>query len=319
MLPTVSSLELERILETGHGTDIDDPVLLVEGRLPAGLRPRIGLFPHVLVGTDPDPLLDAVVDDEALAAIAERAVTRPRTLIATALLLRGVEGRDVTQSLVAESTAYSLLQSGEEFRAWRESRPRSTTPPHDAGDAIVARRDGGHLDIEFNRPERRNAYSGEMRGRLAEVLNVALVDDTVTSVTLRGRGTNFSSGGDLDEFGSFTDPVRANESRLASSVAWSLHTLRRRLGPNLVCRVHGANFGAGVELASFCGRVVAHIDTTFCLPEVDLGLVPGAGGTAGLPARVGRQRTALMAFTAMRVDARTAYEWGLVDEITTTS
>ena len=79
--------------------------------------------------------------------------------------------------------------------------------------------------------------------------------------------------------------------------------------------VHGACLGAGVELAAFAGRVVARREASFGLPEVPLGLVPGAGGTASLPPRIGRQRTAQLALTATPIDTALAIEWGLVDEI----
>ena len=61
--------------------------------------------------------------------------------------------------------------------------------------------------------------------------------------------------------------------------------------------------------------MVADPDTTMSLPEVRLGLIPGAGGTASLPRRIGRQRTAWLALTGRSIDAATALEWGLVDAL----
>ena len=69
-----------------------------------------------------------------------------------------------------------------------------------------------------------------------------------------------------------------------------------------------------MELA-FAGRVEAAPDATFALPEVAMGLVPGAGGTVSIPGRIGRHRTAWLALTGERIDAPTAREWGLVDEV----
>ena len=290
--------------------------VVVDGQLTGVSTAEMATLPCVVLAMAPDPVVDAVVDTVQLASVRLAAERHPQALVATAVLLRGVENRTVAESLVAESTTYSLLQGGAEFRAWREARPRpagADVPSED--DCVIVVRDGGSLTIELNRPTRRNAYSWEMRNRLSEALATALLDDSVETVVLRGRGTNFSSGGDLDQFGSFGSPVESHLSRLTSSVAWQLHTLRDRIGSRLVCEVHGANFGAGVELPAFCGRVVARSDATFCLPEVGLGLVPGAGGTASIPARIGRQRTALMALTAQPIDATTAFAWGLVDEI----
>ncbi|MGA0877623.1 MAG: enoyl-CoA hydratase/isomerase family protein [Ilumatobacteraceae bacterium] len=94
-----------------------------------------------------------------------------------------------------------------------------------------------------------------------------------------------------------------------------LWSLRNRLGEHLVCHVHGDNYGAGVELAAFAGRVVAHPATTFTLPEIRMGLTPGSGGTASLPTRIGRQRTLFLAVTGRTIDAETASAWGLVDDV----
>jgi enoyl-CoA hydratase/carnithine racemase len=79
--------------------------------------------------------------------------------------------------------------------------------------------------------------------------------------------------------------------------------------------VHGACVGAGIELPAFADHVVAHPDASFRLPEVSMGLVPGAGGTASLPRRIGRQRTAWMALTGAPVEPMTALSWGLIDEV----
>lgn len=276
----------------------------------------ISALPCLVLSTVADPVADAVVSADEIEVIRDMGARCPQALVATALLLRGVESRTLAESLVAESTTYSLLQGGAEFRDWRSSRsPKPIIVQSASEPAVVVEREDDRLVIELNRPDRRNAYSRLMRDQLSEALDIAIIDDSITRVIVRGRGSNFSSGGDLDEFGSFTTPVESHLSRLTSSVAWQLTTLRERLGANLVCEVHGANFGAGVELPAFCGHVVARPESTFCLPEVTLGLTPGAGGTAGIPARIGRQRTALMAFTAMTLDAHTALEWGLVDAI----
>ncbi len=72
--------------------------------------------------------------------------------------------------------------------------------------------------------------------------------------------------------------------------------------------------GSGIELAAFTDVVVAAPDTQIALPEIGLGLVPGAGGTVSLPRRIGRLRTAWLAFTGRPIDAATAQAWGLIDE-----
>jgi enoyl-CoA hydratase/carnithine racemase len=79
--------------------------------------------------------------------------------------------------------------------------------------------------------------------------------------------------------------------------------------------VQGACYGAGVELPAFARRVVARADATFTLPEVGLGLIPGAGGTVSIPRRIGRQRAAWLMLTRRTIDVATALDWGLVDDV----
>jgi enoyl-CoA hydratase/carnithine racemase len=83
----------------------------------------------------------------------------------------------------------------------------------------------------------------------------------------------------------------------------------------VTAELHGACVGAGIELPALAGRVVATDDVRFRLPEVAMGLIPGAGGTASIPRRIGRHRTAWLALGGGWLDGPTALEWGLVDEL----
>jgi enoyl-CoA hydratase/carnithine racemase len=87
------------------------------------------------------------------------------------------------------------------------------------------------------------------------------------------------------------------------------------LAPKVNALIHGSTLGGGIEMAAFAGRVVAHPATRIGLPEIGLGLIPGAGGTVSLPRRIGRQRTAALALTGRSIDAATALGWGLIDAI----
>ncbi len=80
-------------------------------------------------------------------------------------------------------------------------------------------------------------------------------------------------------------------------------------------RLHGACIGAGIEMPAFAGRLVATKDAYFQLPEVGMGLVPGAGGCVSIPRRIGRQKMNLLAITGMQLPADEARTWGLIDEI----
>jgi enoyl-CoA hydratase/carnithine racemase len=216
----------------------------------------------------------------------------------------------VPAALDAESLAYSTLLGGPEFAAWLARRgPRPLPPP--AADPVRVRRDGALLRITLDRPERRNAYGRELRDALVAALAVAELDPGVERVLLDGAGPAFCSGGDLDEFGTTPDPVTAHLVRTRAGAALPLH----RLAARTEVRVHGACVGAGVELPAFAGRVVAAPSARFRLPEIGMGLIPGAGGTVGLPRRIGRWRTLFLALSGQDVDARTALAWGLVDAV----
>jgi enoyl-CoA hydratase/carnithine racemase len=235
----------------------------------------------------------------------------PLASVTLAVLLRDAERRPLTAGLVAESMAYGILQAGPEFAAWRRRVPARESRPAGDGPPVLVARHGGRLEVTLNRPRVHNAFSAPMRDGLLAALQVAVVDPSVTSVVLRGSGASFCSGGDLDEFGSRPDPATAHLVRLQRSAGRLLAGLSDRTHVHL----HGSTVGSGIELAAFAGQVVADPATRISLPEVRLGLVPGAGGTVSLPRRIGRHRTMLLAVGVPGVDAETAREWGLVDRL----
>jgi enoyl-CoA hydratase/carnithine racemase len=278
-------------------------------------------LPFVVVGETPtgtgpvDPrwldLCDVVAEEgePALDRIVENLQARPIACTTLALLLRGHDAGRLDDGLVAESAAYSVLQAGPEFAAWRAAHP--VRGERDEGRRVRVERDGDTLRVTLTRPERLNALDAQMRDELIEALNVAAADPGVAAVELRGEGRAFCAGGDLDEFGSRPDPATAHLVRLERSVGRALAGLTSSTS----AFVHGACVGSGIELAAFTGRVVAAPDTEIALPEIGLGLVPGAGGTVSVRRRVGRLRTAWLAFSGCTIDAATAHAWGLVDEV----
>jgi enoyl-CoA hydratase/carnithine racemase len=256
----------------------------------------------------------ASTDLEAAVGRLRDAVERsPRAAIACGQLVRQTAALGTGEGLAAEAAAYSLLLGGPEFARWLGERG----PTRPAGrrkapaEPVLVTRDGGRLSIVLNVPERRNAFSAEVREALLDAVLLAEADETIESVTLSGAGPAFCSGGDLDEFGTATDLVAACLVRL-SRAPWRVI---ERIAPKVTVFAHGACVGAGTEITAYAGRVVATPDAFFTLPEVRMGLVPGAGGSVSVVRRIGRWRAAWLMLTGERLPAATALRWGLVDEI----
>jgi len=247
--------------------------------------------------------------DPAIDAICATIAAHPIASVALVQVLRGAGGRSIDDGLLVESATYSALQGGPEFAAWRATRRRRARPAET--DPVLVERDGHRVTITLNRPAVRNALNTAMRDALVEAFALPALDPSITEVHLRGAGPSFSTGGDLDEFGSFDDPASAHLVRMQQSVGRAIAAVTDRVTAHL----HGPCMGSGIELPAFAGRVIAHPEATFSLPEVSLGLIPGAGGTVSLPRRIGSARTALLALTGAAIDAGTALRWGLVDAV----
>jgi hypothetical protein len=250
--------------------------------------------------------------ESAIVELAARVNRWPMAAAVCDDVLRSVDPAGPTLgAVVTESLAYSTLQGGPEFARWLAERGPARLP--DIADPVQAHRDGNKLRIAFNRPQRHNAFSTDARAALLEALTVAQLDPSIDEVVLSGNGPSFCSGGDLAEFGTFSDPASAHLARTRHSPALLLDALTARLGKACRAEVHGQVLGSGLEMAAFCGRVAAQADAVFGLPELSLGLLPGAGGTVSVTRRIGRWRTAYLVLTGRRIGVDTAVCWGLVD------
>ncbi len=272
----------------------------------------------VLASVAPPPALRAflaaaavvVTSAEDLAACVTACTEQPLAAATLVQVLRAGVGCSVADALVLESLAYATLQGGPEHARWLATRTDAARPAPAAASPVRVEREGGRLTITLDRPNRHNAFSAAMRDALVEALAVAVAEPALT-VVVRGAGPSFCSGGDLEEFGTAPDPATAHLVRTTRSPARIL----AGLGARVRVELHGACVGAGVELPAFAGRVAARPDARFHLPEIRMGLIPGAGGTVGLPRRIGRQRTAYLALSGRWIDAAEAHAWGLVDAV----
>ena len=255
--------------------------------------------------------LPAFVEDISIAIqeLDEMISLHTQPALVLAHLLRQKAYQNVSQGLVLESLSYGMLQSGSQFMAWLNQRG-DIARVLDEKPVVLASRSDELLEIYLNRPERSNAYSSVMRDQLFDFLQIARFDEAVTKVKLHGLGKSFCSGGDLAEFGSVDFPPDGHIIRMHRSPALSLHSIADKLEVYL----HGVCAGAGIEIPAFASRVFGNESVEIFLPEISMGLIPGAGGTVSLPRRIGPQKTAYLAMSGKTLSLSDALAWGLIDE-----
>jgi enoyl-CoA hydratase len=299
------------LLDTHPNTDDEKILALCKQWLPQLPCPVIGIGLQGKLSPYTDTNVACMADARAMITNICR---HPLTAMTLVQLLRHNEQCSVEQGLLAESLAYATLQSGAEFHAWlARQAPLPALASED--ESILAQRLGNDLRITLNRPRQRNAFSSAMRDRLTETLHLLTLDLSIRKATIRGAGTCFCVGGDLAEFGTYTDTATAHAIRSTRHAGRLIHQHRTRID----CHLHRACIGAGIELPAFAERVTASDNSFFALPEITMGLVPGAGGTVSILRRIGRQKTAWLALSGKRINAQSALALGLIDDIVSPS
>jgi len=247
----------------------------------------------------------------SLATLIEAIRANPLTAAVAVQTLRHVSQLPVNIALQHESLAYGLLQGSAEHRAWRERRKRINAGAAIAPGVVHVTREGDRLDILLDRPDAGNAIDRPMRDTLHEAFLLAAIDPEISEIRLRALGKAFSLGAELGEFGTTFDPAMAHAIRMLTLPA---HVIAR-CAERLDVHVQGGCVGTGIEMSAFAARLTATSTAWFQLPELSMGVIPGAGGCVSLTRRIGRQRSALMILSGKRISARVALQWGLIDAI----
>lgn len=175
---------------------------------------------------------------------------------------------------------------------------------------IVVERPGPQVAlVRIDRPARRNALSVALRRELVAALQALDADPDVRALVLAGAPTVFASGADLHEIAEAgaVDMLLRDTARLWSAIA--------RLDTPMVAAVRGLAYGGGFELALHADLIVAGEGARFALPEIKVGLMPGAGGTQRLLRLIGRHRTLALVLTGDALPAADAQALGLVHAV----
>ena len=161
------------------------------------------------------------------------------------------------------------------------------------------------VKITLNRPEARNALNTATLAALADVLTRLAADPACRAVLLCGAMGNFAAGADISEIETKTTAEAAVDPRKGY---WA--TIRSFAKP-LIAAVDGFALGGGLELALMADLIILGQTAKLGLPETNLGLIPGAGGSQRLMALIGRARASRLVLTGEIIDAATAHDWGL--------
>lgn len=166
--------------------------------------------------------------------------------------------------------------------------------------------------ITISRPEKLNALNATVLNELDECFSEANETDEIRGVIVTGEGPKaFVAGADIQEFADLNPEDAEDMARRGQSVFQRIEDM---LIP-VIAAVNGYALGGGCELAISCHIRIASDNAVFAQPEVNLGLIPGYGGTQRLPRLIGRGHATEMLLTGDMIDASRAYEIGLVNKV----
>jgi enoyl-CoA hydratase len=175
---------------------------------------------------------------------------------------------------------------------------------------VIVTREDPVAVVQLNRPEVLNALSEELMDELASTLEELDADEGIRCIVLTGSEKAFAAGADIKRTFVEATPV----SMLAQDLTTRWERVRRVRKP-IVAAVSGYALGGGCELAMVCDIIVASETAQFGQPEVNLGIIPGAGGTQRLTRTVGKYRAMEMVLTGRRIKADEAKAIGLVAHV----
>lgn len=176
---------------------------------------------------------------------------------------------------------------------------------------LIYCKDGLVAHISLNRPHVLNAYNIQMRDDFSEALRAVQDDPDIRALLITGEGRAFCAGADLTEFGSAPSQAAARQVRWQRDVWGQLLSL----SIPVVAAVHGYCIGSGVEIALLCDIRVGAAGTVFAMPEVQLGMIPAAGGTQTLTRSMGGSAALDLLLTGRRLDADEALRLGLLTRV----
>jgi enoyl-CoA hydratase/carnithine racemase len=173
---------------------------------------------------------------------------------------------------------------------------------------ILVEKAEGVLTITFNRPEKKNALTGDMFEAMADAFEQADGDREIRAILLQGNGDSFTAGHDLGEFAEYNagaEPEGLSSERMLLALAG--------VKKPLIAAAQGRGVGIGLTILLHCDLVYVAEDALFSSPFINLALVPEAASSLLLPARIGHVRAFQLFALGEPIDGRTAAAWGIAN------
>src|SRR3954454_7972691 len=175
---------------------------------------------------------------------------------------------------------------------------------------VRTEKNDGILTLTLARPDKKNALTDAMYGKLADTIESADVDPSTRVILIRGEGDMFTAGNDVGEFAA----IASGKSEGSRNVVRFIQSLARCTRP-LVAAVQGRAVGVGTTMLLHCDLVVLADNAQLSTPFVNLALVPEAASSLLMPARIGYGRAYEMFALGETVPAEAALQWGLANRV----
>jgi len=176
-----------------------------------------------------------------------------------------------------------------------------------AYESIIFEKEDGIAIITFNRPDARNAVNNQVRAEFTAAIAEVEADNDIRVLILTGSGKAFASGVDIKEFSQTTPYHAHNLYRLGERV--------EKLPKPVIAAVNGFCLGGGYEIAQGCDIIIASEKAKFGHPEINIGIIPGGGGTQRLPRLIGSYRAKELIFTGDIITAEDAFRLGMINRV----
>ena len=174
---------------------------------------------------------------------------------------------------------------------------------------ILLTKQDGYAILQFNRPEVLNALNMMLMEELVQALEVLDNDEEVRAILITGNEKAFAAGADIKEM------ADASAIDMLIRDQFARWDRIRKIKKPLIAAVSGFALGGGCELAMTCDIIIASETAKFGQPEINIGVMPGAGGTQRLTRAVGKYKTMEMVLTGKMISADEAMRWGLVVKV----